>query len=372
MASAQDKEDARVFRRRTLVIAGVLLGVAAVVWTVFRLKTLLFMIFVAVAVAIAFEPPVHFLEKRGWKRGTATGVVLLAALVVIAGFTWALAPLFVAQINEVISAIPQVVESLIGFLDGRFGIDLSEVDPEQIGSDLGGYLQSAFGTIAGGLLSIGASLVGFLVFVTTVGLFAFYMIAELPQLQRTVLSFMPEPQQHRALYIWDVAVEKMGGYVYSRLLLAVLAAMVSTAALGFLGVPFSLSLGIWVGFLSQFIPVVGTYLAAILPVLVALTFNDTTTAIWVAVIFIAYQQVENYIFAPWVTRHTMEIHPAVSVGAIIAGASLLGGVGVILALPVTGIVQAILSESRRPHDVVLDDPESAPSYDHTNDDPGQG
>jgi len=54
----------------------------------------------------------------------------------------------------------------------------------------------------------------------------------------------------------------------------------------------------------------------------------------------------------------MEIHPAVSVGAIIAGAALLGGVGVILALPVTGIVQAMISESRQPYDVVLDDPDA--------------
>jgi predicted PurR-regulated permease PerM len=369
MTSHDQRADNNVFRRRTLVVAGVLLAVVAVLWAALRLRTLIFMIFVAIAVAIAFEPPVHFLEKRGWKRGTATGVVLLAALVMIAGFTWALAPLFVAQVNEVISALPDLVESLIAFLDQRIGVDLSDIDPEEIGADIGGYLQAAFGTIAGGVLSLGASVAGFLVFVTTVGLFAFYMIAELPQLQRTVLSFMPEHQQHRALHIWDVAVEKMGGYVYSRLLLAVLAATVSTAALGFLGVPFALSLGIWVGLLSQFVPVVGTYLAAILPVIVALTFNDTTTAIWVAVIFIAYQQVENYLFAPWVTKHTMEIHPAVSVGAIIAGASLMGGIGVLFALPITGIVQAIISESRRPHDVVLDDPESPPRYQHPAESP---
>jgi len=358
MSTAREREDNRAFRRRTLVVAGVLAATAAGVWLVYRLRTLLFMVFVAVALAIAFEPPVHYLEKRGWKRRTATGVVLLVALIVIIGFTWALAPLFVAQINEVIAAIPDVVESVIAFLNDRFGLDLSALDLSQAGEDLAGYLQRGFGTIAGGVLSVGASVAGFVVFVTTVALFAFYMIAELPKLQRTVLSFMPEPQQHRALHIWDVAVEKMGGYVYSRLLLAVLGAIISTAALGFLGVPFALSLGIWVGVLSQFVPVVGTYLAAVLPVVVALTFNGTSTAIWVAVIFVAYQQIENYLFAPWVTKRTMEIHPAVSVGAIIAGAALLGGVGVILALPVTGIVQAMISESRQPYDVVLDDPDA--------------
>ena len=81
--------------------------------------------------------------------------------------------------------------------------------------------------------------------------------------------------------------------------------------------------------------------------------------LWVLVFFVAYQQVENYVFSPRITKRTMEIHPAVSVAAIIIGANLMGGVGVILALPMTGIVQAIISESGKRHDVVLDGEEAA-------------
>src|SRR5690606_4530761 len=113
----------------------------------------------------------------------------------------------------------------------------------------------------------------------------------------------------------------------------------------------------WVGILSQFVPVVGTYLAMILPIIVALTFNDMQTVIWIVVIFVLYQQVENFVVGPWITKRTMEIHPAITVGAILAGGYLLGGVGVLLALPVAGIVQAIIGEYRRGHEVVLDDVE---------------
>ena len=62
-------------------------------------------------------------------------------------------------------------------------------------------------------------------------------------------------------------------------------AIVTYLFLSFLGVPFSISLAIWVGILSQFVPVVGTYLASILPAIVALTFNDVATAIWVVLFF---------------------------------------------------------------------------------------
>jgi predicted PurR-regulated permease PerM len=146
----------------------------------------------------------------------------------------------------------------------------------------------------------------------------------------------------------------MGGYIYSRLILAVVSATITYLFLTALDVPFAISLAIWVGILSQFVPVVGTYLASVLPALVALTFNDIGTTVWVIVFFVGYQQLENYLISPRITERTMEIHPAISVGAIIIGGTLLGGIGVILALPMAGIIEAIISETRRSYDVVLD------------------
>ncbi|HEU4320097.1 MAG TPA: AI-2E family transporter [Acidimicrobiia bacterium] len=358
MAGTTDAADQRLFIRRTLTVALVLVGVAAVVWLIFRLSTVIFMVVVSVFVTVAFEPPVHWLAKRGWRRGAATGLVFLVALLVTVGFFWALVPLFVDQVQEMINAIPGLVESFLLFLQDRFGFDLSTIDPATVGRNILSSVQNVTGVVAGGLVGITASVFGFIFFATTVALFSFYMIAELPQLQRTVLSLMPEEQQRHAIRIWDVAVEKMGGYIYSRLILAVISATLTTALLSFLGVPFPVALGVWVGVLSQFVPVVGTYFAAILPALVALTFNDPATALWVVLFLVAYQQVENYLISPRITKRTMEIHPAISVAAIIVGGTLLGGIGVILALPMAGIIQAIIGESRRSYDVILDDSEA--------------
>jgi predicted PurR-regulated permease PerM len=344
----------RAFVRRILIIALFVLGVAAVLWLAVRLSTVIFMVFVSVFVTVAFEPPVHFLAKRGWKRGAATGVVFGAALLLAVLFIWALVPLFAEQVERLIDSIPGIVESFLLFLRDSFGFEISEIDAREIGRNLLSSIQDFGGALAGGVLGIASTVFGFLIFATTVALFSFYMIAELPKLQRTVLSFMPEAQQRRALRIWDVAVEKMGGYIYSRLILAVVSATITYLFLTALGVPFAISLGIWVGTLSQFIPVVGTYLASILPALVALTFNDLGTAIWVIVFFLAYQQVENYLISPRITERTMEIHPAISVAAIIIGGTLMGGIGVILALPMAGIIEAIISETRKSYDVVLD------------------
>jgi predicted PurR-regulated permease PerM len=96
------------------------------------------------------------------------------------------------------------------------------------------------------------------------------------------------------------------------------------------------------GVLSQFVPVIGTYIGLVLPALAALAVRPIT-ALWVVVALVAYQQLENYLIAPRITSHTMEIHPAVTIAALIAGVALLGGMGAILALPVTATVQALIS-----------------------------
>ncbi len=355
MVTQEEIADRKMFQRRTLAVAFVLLGLGVVIWLMFTLSDILLMVFVSIFLAVALVPPVHFLVKRGWKRGSATGVVFLVGFLMIVGFLWALAPLFIDQINQLIEAIPGLIDSLLSFLESTFNFDLSEFDLESAGADVAGGIQSAGSFFVGGIVGLTASVFGFLIFVTTVALFTFYMIAELPQLQRTVLQFMPENQQRRSLHIWDIAVDKMGGYIYSRLILAFISAAFSTLFLTLLDVPFALALGIWVGVLSQFIPVIGTYLAAILPAIVALGSNGVSTMIWVIIFFTAYQQVENYVFSPRITKRTMEIHPAISIAAIIIGGNLMGGIGVVLALPMTGIIQAIISESSKRHDVILDD-----------------
>jgi predicted PurR-regulated permease PerM len=363
MSESHERLDNRVFRRRTLVVAGVLLLTALAVYLLFRLRNLLFMVFVALFIAVAIEPAVHFLEKRGWRRGLATGLVFLVAFLLGVAFLALLVPLFINQVNDLIDALPGYIESMSTQLNEWFGLEISTESLQQEAAGLPDIIVGAGGTILGGVVSVTTGIFSFLFFVTTVALFAFYMVAELPQLQRTVLSTMKADRQRDALHIWDVAVEKMGGYIYSRLILALLSGTLTAVFLTILGVPFAVSLGIWVGVLCQFIPVVGTYLAAILPAVVAFSSGGLGTMLWVILYFLAYQQIENYLIAPRITQRTMEIHPAVSIAAIIIGSALFGPIGVILALPMTGIIQALISETRSQHAVILDhghDSEAAP------------
>jgi predicted PurR-regulated permease PerM len=350
-AGVSDPHGDRLFRRRVLTVVVIVLLAGAVIWFLDQIAGLLFMVFVALFVAVAMEPPVHTLAKRGWSRGAATGLVFLVAVILTAVFLIALVPLLVSQGSQFVDQLPRYVESVSVLLEDRFGFEISQSEISDQSNAAQEWLTENVGSLLGGVVGFGSTVFGFVFFVITVGLFSFYIVAELPKLQQTVLSVLTPERQNRAIEIWETAVEKMGGYIYSRLILAVLGGTLATIFLTALKVPFSVPLGIWIGVLSQFIPVVGTYLAAILPAVVALSVSETT-ALWVVVFFVIYQQIENFLISPKITERTMAIHPAVSVAAIIAGGSVFGPMGIILALPFAAIVQALISTSIHRHEVL--------------------
>jgi predicted PurR-regulated permease PerM len=341
----------RALRRAALTVALTLLAVLAVLWFLFQIRSLLYMIFVALFISVAIEPAVQFLDRRGWRRGLATGAVFVGVALLGAALVALVVPVVISQVVSLVQDLPGYINTLEQQVGSWLGIDLLSPQAASQFDSLASIIQNFGSGIAGGLLGLGSTVLGATFQLFTIVLFAFYMVAEGPALRRTVLSFLPPQRQREALRVWEIAVEKTGGYVYSRLILAVLSGLFTTVLLSLLHVPFAIALGVWVGVLSQFVPVIGTYLGAVLPVLVALA-EDPFKALWVVVGLVAYQQVENLLIGPRVTARTMAIHPAVSIGAIVVGASLMGATGVVLALPVAAVVQAVISTTIERHGVI--------------------
>jgi predicted PurR-regulated permease PerM len=331
-----------------------LLGVAGlfvVWWLLLRLRTLLILLLVSLFMAIAIEPPVNSLARRGWRQGAATAVVFLVLFVAAAGFVVAMGSLVAAQVSNLADAVPGYVEETIALVNRTFDTNLSsDTLVAQLSSAESPVRRFATG-LAGSALGIGAQLLTLLFQLLTVALFTFYFAADGPRFRRAVCSLLPPQRQREVLRAWDVAVEQTGGYVYSRALLAAASGTATWAFLWLIGVPNPLALAIWVGLVSQFVPTVGTYLAGALPALVAL-LSSPLDAVWVVAFIAAYQQVENYLLAPRITARTMSLHPAVAFGSVIAGAALLGGVGALLALPVSATLQAFGATYIRRHEVV--------------------
>jgi predicted PurR-regulated permease PerM len=336
-----------------------LTGIAVLLWLALyaflgQVRQLIIWVVIALFLSFALEPAVNWLARHGWRRGWGTALMLLALFLLGVGLIASMVPLVITQIQDLIGKVPGWLDDLSKHTQDWFGFKLSThnliANLDKVKANLGSYA----GNIAKNLLHIAATVVGLIFQLLTIALFTFYLVADGPRFRRTVCSFMSPERQRRVLDTWEVAIEKTGGYLYSRLLLALLSGIWTFIWLSLLGVPFAAALALWMGLLSQFVPVVGTYIAMLLPILVALAKNPGT-ALVVLVVFAFYQQLENYFLSPKITARTMQLHPAVAFGAAIVGGSVLGAVGAFLALPAAAIVQAVLSTYLERYKVVDSD-----------------
>jgi predicted PurR-regulated permease PerM len=264
----------------------------------------------------------------------------------------------VGQVSELADRAPTYVRDFERFVNQDLGI---EWDADNVVRQL--RRGDAFGAdpdvIVSNALDVGVAIAAALLEIVTVLIFAFYMTADGPRMRRSICSRLPRRHQQVVLDTWELAIDKTGGYLYSRGIQAAISAFATWAFLFALGVPYALALGLWVGIVSQFIPTVGTYIAMVLPVIVALA-QDPVDALWVLLFLVLYQQFENYVLGPRITKRTMEMHPALAIGTVFAGGLLLGGVGAVLALPTAAVVQSLLSSHTTEQEVIaaplLDEP----------------
>lgn len=309
-------------------------------WAFHQLIGLLVNILIAFFLALAVEPAVARMAARGMRRGLATFLVFLGVFVAGAGFLALLGSMLAGQIVDMVEGFPHYLDTVIDWINRTFHTELSrlEIQDSLVHSD---WLQKYVQNSASGVLDVSATVLGGLFRLLTVGLFSFYFAADGPRLRRALCSVLPPAKQSEVLRAWEIAVAKTGGYLYSRGLMALVSGVAHYVVFAVLGVPYAPALAVWVGLVSQFIPTIGTYLAGALPTLIAFTV-DPWYAVYVLGFVVVYQQFENYVLQPKLTARTVDIHPAVAFGSVIAGTALLGAVGALIAIPAVATLQAFL------------------------------
>lgn len=293
--------------------------------------------------SFALEPAVNFLENRGVRRGLGTLIMFSAALTLIGGFSFIVGTVLAEQTTNFVDDAPTLIDDLENWLQDNIDdtTDLNSVRDQFLNEDgLGEQLTG----LADNVVGIGATVVGLVFQIFTIALFTFYLTADGPRLRRTICARLKPERQRRVLGVWDLAIQKTGGYILSRTVLATISSIVTWIAFNIIGVPFPLALAVWVGVVSQFVPVVGVYIAGALPVILTL-LESPTRSLWALLFLVGYQQFENYILAPRIDSKTLKIHPAVSFGSVLVGASVLGPAGALLALPAAATAQGIISAS---------------------------
>lgn len=343
--------DTIVLRKLGVAIILVAITLNVFYWAFYGTRHFLFLLLLAWLFAIGMEPAVGWFARRGMRRGFATGVVMLSLFIATAAFFAIFGALLLDQVVSLVQALPDALVSLIDWVNSTFKTDFDgsqitdslAITPEQVAEWAS--------TLGLGLFGFFTSLVGVVFDFFIVLLFAFYFSAEGPRLRRLVASWLPQESQRLVNNVWEVAVQKTGGYVASRLILAFLSAAITSVFLLIIDVPYWLPLGIWTGVVSQFIPTLGTYLGGALPALFAFS-NGTLDGLLVLIFVVVYQQVENYFFAPKVSNRTMNIHPGVAFGSVVVGAALGGALGALIAIPIIASIQSLIESYGRRYELI--------------------
>jgi predicted PurR-regulated permease PerM len=319
------------------------LGVVAtllVLQGLYSVRAILVQVLVALFIAVSLEPAVRWLTARGMRRGLAVTLIFAVAFGALFAFVISVTPRLVAQGRELIEDLPGYLADLQARSAQFRGLN----DRFNLTDQLQGVIGSVPSRIGTGVLGFTGRLFGALFSTLTVLVFTAYFMAGLPRLRNGLVWLFPAERRPRAKQVVDLVVDKVGGYMIGNIIISIVAGIASYLALRVLGVPFAVPLAVLVAVFDM-IPMIGATLGAVVGVTVALFTSPLwPTTVLLAAFFVAYQQVENYLIAPRVLRTTVDIGASAVLLAGLIGATLLGLVGALMAIPVAAALNVLLTE----------------------------
>lgn len=309
-----------------------------------NLSTVLIYIAFALFAALGLDPAVRFLERRGLSRGVSVSAVILGLVALLALVLVMIVPVVVEQVTEFVKSVPDLITDFMhsdvyAVLEKQFGTQF-----EQLVKDAQSFLTDGktLQAIGGGALQIGSSIAAGVTGFIVVLVLILYFVAGLPTIKTAMLRLAPARERARARDITDQITDAVGGYVQGMVLLALANAVVAFVIYLSLGLPFP-PLMAAVAFLVTLIPMVGSVLFWAIGSIIAL-FVDPWHALWFAILYLVYMQIEAYIFTPRVMNRAVAVPGALVVIGALAGGTLLGLLGALVAVPVTASILIIINQ----------------------------
>jgi len=340
MANAAQERVVYIRPRTVLVVLGILLATLAILALVYLAWHIITWILIAVFLALALDPAVEFFQRRGLRRGYATGIVFVLAIGVIAGLGFVLVPPLVDQVRSLVDYAPKIVEDVtagrgpLGFLQTEYQI-VDRVEEAIQKQGAGGVLG-----ITGAGLAIARGVLTAVAGAVAIAFLTFFMLLDGRSMVERFYNFLPDRSRPRWQRIGRDIYRTVGGYVTGNILISVIAGTASAIVLFSLGSDYAIALSVVVAVLDL-IPLAGATLAAVLVSIVVVVELGWIRGAIIIAFFVVYQQLENHILQPVIYGRTVQLSPLVVLVSVLIGAELAGVLGALAAIPVAGIGQAI-------------------------------
>ncbi|WP_448002306.1 AI-2E family transporter [Agromyces bauzanensis] len=317
------------------------LGIASAVAS---MSSVVFSVFAAVFITLGLDPLVRWFQRRGMRRGFAILTVIILFVLVIAGLLWLVLPLVISQSAAFIRSLPAMYQ------------DLQEQEWfQEAVSGTGGILGTVYAwitatisdpnfwaSVGGGALNIGVAIVGgistgFFIFILTI-----YFIATLDSSKDAIYRLVSASHRARVVDYAERIMQNVGRYLSGMVVLAFFNAVYSLILLSLVGVPFALVISV-AAFFITLIPLIGTVLTTVFMTIIAL-FVSPLASLIVLIAMLVYMQVEAYVLTPRVMSRAVQVPGSIVLIAALAGGTLAGLPGALVAIPVAAGILLIIKE----------------------------
>jgi predicted PurR-regulated permease PerM len=327
----------RAVAKVVLIVAGVVGGL----YFLYLIRQVVGLVLIAAFFAIAITPAVNWLGERRVPRWIAILLVYLSIAASIFGIGLLIVPPLVNGVTNLSNDLPSYVNDLrhnktFRDYDNRYHI--TEKLTEQANQ-----LPSKLGDAAGTLRDVTVGVFNRFVQLFSILVITFFLVKDGHRLLNFLYRQMPGERSRRLRRVAGDISDAISGYVFGNFVISILAGLVTYVTLRILGVPFALPLAILFGFFDL-IPLVGATLGGILVGIVVAFVNFPVGLIIWAAVLVLYQQIENNLIQPLVYGKAVELHPLIVIVAILIGASLLGVLGALMAIPAAAAVQAVIRD----------------------------
>lgn len=321
------------------VLAGLVLGAA-----IGSITTILVYIALALFVSLGLDPIVRTLERRGLRRSSAIGLVFGLFALLVACFVVFVLPPIVAEFGQFVRSIPEAVaglESADWFV--ALPSDTQTAISQAIDEMTGGLTQpGTLAAVGGGALAIGVGVASFISAGFIVVALTLYFLASLTGMKNALYSLAPARNRPRLADMTERVTASVGSSLLGSVILSAINAAVVLGLHLAIGLPYAALLAA-VAFVITLVPLFGSVIFLVIASVVAL-FSSPTQALLFAIGYLIYIQLESYVVSPRIMNRAISIPAAlVLIGAMVGG-TLLGILGVLLALPVMATILLIIRE----------------------------
>jgi predicted PurR-regulated permease PerM len=311
----------------------------ALVWVLFlavvQIINILVLLLIAFVLGLGMQPSIKSLVRRGMKRGWAVAIIQVAALLVIIAFLSLVIPAIVRETGKLIEIAPTYLQSeegkasLLGKLDEQFDLQkkLTDLAPKVPDAAIG--LVSSFTALVFNFLTV-------LILTSIVAI-------RLPSMKKSIARLLLREHREDFEEILEESIDRVGGYVIGNLTTSGIAGVFTFVYATAFGIPYGAALAFGVA-LFDLIPTIGAILGLVAISLVAFFDGGPTMGLVTAAVFLAYQQLENYVIQPRVMKKAIDMSPGAVIIAVLIGGSLAGIVGSLLALPIAAIIKISVNE----------------------------